>query len=49
MKAGWAQYSLNPPAGGPGLTMLGYAATSLRNKDQNGNYGSVVPHVRLRD
>ena len=29
--------------------MLGYAATSLRNKDQNGNYGSVVPHVRLRD
>ena len=45
MKAGWARYSF----GAPGLIMLGYAATSLRNKDQNGNYGSVVPHVRLRD
>ena len=49
MEAGWAQYSFSRAMGAPGLTMLGYAATSLRNKDQNGNYGSVVPHVRLRD
>ena len=49
MEAGWVRYSFNRPTEAPGLTMLGYAATSLRNKDQNGNYGSVVPHVRLRD
>ena len=48
MEAGWVRYSFKPVEA-PGLTMLGYAATSLRDEAQNGNYGSVVPHVRLRD
>ena len=41
--AGWLGLKLGQ------VPTLGFAATSLRNKDQNGNYGSVVPHVRLRD
>ncbi|ARU05736.1 hypothetical protein CCO03_14515 [Comamonas serinivorans] len=48
-EAGWAIFrsralSQDGLRHGP---MLGYSATSLRNTAQNGNYGSVVPHVRV--
>ena len=50
MHAGWTQLRFRPQGMDTwqGPSILGYAVTSLRNKDQNGNYGSVVPHVRLR-
>ncbi|ARU05737.1 hypothetical protein CCO03_14520 [Comamonas serinivorans] len=44
LQAGWVRASFAEPEG---LPVLGYAATSLRNVSQNGNYGSVTPHVRL--
>ena len=50
--AGWLNFDIRWPGPWSNLSpsgVIGYAATSLRNKDQNGNYGSVVPHVRLRD
>ena len=50
--AGWLNFDIRWPGPWSNLSpsgVIGYAATALRNKDQNGNYGSVVPHVRLRD
>jgi hypothetical protein len=46
VQAGWAQLSFNNGAVSTwkGLPVTGFAATSLVNQAQNGNYGYTLPH-----
>ena len=43
-EAGWATFTPNAVVGSRGVPMLGFAATSLLNREQQGNYGYTYAH-----